>query len=217
MRTFFYILFFSLGSGCIAQSGFINGYIITNKGDTVKGQVKDRKFPNSTTSWQKIDFIDSTGAKFSYTPEDIKEYGRRGKPRYKTLVIGVEARETFLEVSNVGAVILYSYYRGTWGGAGNAVNVQPDKKPSKEKAEFYLTVQNLPAHPNADKEKVECFLQLNNKPSSLMQWRPRDYKRTAKQFFSDYPELLELIENGTLDENDIFAIVKKYNDFKAGK
>lgn len=50
-----------------------------------------------------------------------------------------------------------------------------------------------------------------------MQWRPGDYKRTAKEFFGDHPELIQLIENGTLDENDIYAIVKKYNDFKAGK
>lgn len=197
-----------------AQEGFLPGYAITHKGDTLKGKVKDRKFMNGTTSWQKIDFIDSAGKKHKFDPEEIKEYGRKGRPKYRTLVIGVESKKIFVEVSIEGAVILYSYYRGTWGGAGNAIDLKPSKKNSKERIAFMASVQNIPVYANDSKEQAECFLQFKNKPNSLMQWRPGDYKKTAKIFFNDNPEIIRLLEDDTLDENDIYAIVKKYNEGK---
>ncbi len=219
MKKISSILFFLLAlvtffhSG--AQEGFIPGYIVSNKGDTIKGKIKDRKFPNSVTSWQKIDFIDST-KNYVYTPEEIKEYSRKGKKRYVTLTIGVEAQKTFLEVSEEGPVILYSCYRGTWGGAGNAIILRSDKKRPESKNAFYTGIKDLyiPVPLNDSKERVECFLQFKNKPASLMQWRPRDYKGTAKQFFGDNEEIIKLIGNETLDESDIYAIVRKYNQSK---
>ncbi|HXB39549.1 MAG TPA: hypothetical protein VNZ49_03345 [Bacteroidia bacterium] len=177
-----------------AQDGFVPGYVVTYKGDTMKGKIKDRKYPKSTTSWQKIDFIDSAGNKFGYDPEEIKEYIRIGKTRYYSLNIGVTSKPTFLEVQQEGAVILYAYNRGTWGGAGMAIVVKTSE--------------------TGPKEHVEFFLQKKNQPNSLMQWRPGDYERTAKVFFKDNEELLKQIETGTLKEEDIFEIVKKYNESK---
>jgi hypothetical protein len=177
-----------------AQDGFVPGYVVTYKGDTMKGKIKDRKYPKSTTSWQKIEFIDSAGNRFGYDPEEIKEYIRTGKTRYYSLTIGITSKPTFLEVQQEGAVILYAYNRGTWGGAGMAIVVKTSE--------------------TGPKEHVEFFLQKKNQLNSLMQWRPGDYERTAKVFFKDNEELIKQIESGVLKEEDIVEIVKKYNESK---
>lgn len=199
----------------LAQSGYLKGYVITNNNDTLNGYLKDRKFVNSLTSWQVVKFTDTEGKKYTFSPEDIKEYKCWGRKKYYTLVLGVESKKTFVQVTEEGPVILYTYYIGTWGGAGNAISVDSSKKKSEKKVIFYLGIQNVyfPTAKNTN-ERAECFLQINGKPASLMQWRPRDYKKTANVFFGDNPEIIKLIEDGTLNEDDIFAIVKKYNDGK---
>ena len=194
MKKLFLYFFLVQAFAFFAQEGFIEGYVISNKGDTLKGKIKDRKFPKSTTSWQKIDFIDSAGKKYSFEPEEIKEYVRKGKTRHCTLIIGVGSSATFLEVQEDGAVILYAYNRGTWGGAGVAIAVKTSE--------------------TGPKEHVEFFLQKKNIPNSLIQWRPGDYKFTAKVFFKDNAELLKEIENETLKAENIREIVKRYNESK---
>jgi len=187
------ILFFFLfkAISCFTQEGFLPGYVITNKGDTLKGKIKDRKFMNGTSSWQKIDFIDSAAKKYKFDPEEIKEYGRKGRTKYRTLVIGVESKKTFAEVQEEGAIILYANNLGTWGGTGTAVLVKTTEKGPKERVEFFLQKRNL--------------------PNSLMQWRPGDYKKTAQVFFKDDEELLKKVEEEILKEGDIREVVKKYN------
>jgi hypothetical protein len=133
-------------------------------------------------------------------------------------MVGVESKKTFVEVSEEGPVLLYSYYRGTWGSAGNGVTLGAKKKQTPERTALYTSVGGFPVYSRNDEgSKVECFLQFNNRPASLMQWRPRDYKATAKVFFSDNPEIMKLLENDLLDEDDIYAIVKKYNQDKQKK
>ncbi len=192
MKKLFLYFFILQASIFFAQDGFLPGYVVTNKGDTIKGKIKDRKYPKTTSSWQKIDFIDSAGKKYGYDPEEIKEYVRKGRTRYYTLTIGVSAKPTFLEVQEDGAIILYSYNLGTWGGAGMAIVVKTSE--------------------TGPKEHVEFFLQKKNTPNSLMQWRPGDYERTAKVFFSDNEELMKQITSGVLKAEDIVEIVKKYNE-----
>lgn len=196
----------------VAQKSFVPGYIITNKGDTLRGQIKDRKYITETQSWQKLQFIDSAGKKFTYRPEDIKEYGRRGRQRYRTLVVGIESKPTFIQVQEDGAVLLYTHNLGSWGGAGSAIVPKTEEKDkSDKKVAFYLSLQGIPIPLSESEEHFECYLQFKNKPRSLMQWRPRDYLQTAKVFFGDHAEIIKLLEEGALDERDIFAIVKKYN------
>lgn len=191
MKKVFLYFFLIVTVNLFAQSGFLVGFIINNKGDTVKGKIKDRKYPKGTTGWQKIDFIDSAGRKYSYDAEEIKEYVRKGKTRYCSLPIGVGGKFTFLEVEEEGAVILYAYNRGTWGGAGIAILVKTT--------------------PDGPKEHVEYFLQKKNNPNSLMQWRPGDYEKTAKVFFGDNEELMKQITDGVLKVEDVRLIVQKHN------
>jgi hypothetical protein len=212
MKPFCLFFFLLCAAFAFAQKNFVSGYVISNKGDTAKGMVKDRKFPNETQSWQKINFIDAEGKKSTYTPDEIKEYGRRGRQRYRTLNIGVEAKPTFVELLEEGEVLLYVYNHGSWGGAGNAiVPKSEEKEKSGKKAAFYLSLQGISLPLSESKDHMECFLQQKNKPASLMQWRPRDYKQTARVFFGDNAEIMKLLEEGALDERDIIAIVKKYN------
>lgn len=203
-------LLLALACTSVAQKNFVPGYIITRKGDTLKGKIKDRKYLGDAQSWQKVQFSDSVGRRFVYRPDEIKEYGRRGQ-RYRALVIGVESEPTFVELVEDGAVLLYAWNRGSWGGAGNAIIPSTERKENEMRLRFYVSLQGMPLPLSKSKDHFECFLQKKNQPNSLMQWRPRDYRQTAKLFFGDNPEIMNLINDGTLDEQDIFAIVKKYN------
>lgn len=208
-RLAIYFLLLLAGTSA-AQKNFVPGYIITLKGDTLKGKIKDRKYLGDAQSWQKIHFSDTLGRRFVYRPEDIREYGRRGH-RYRTLVIGVEGKPTFVELIEEGAVLLYAWNRGSWSGAGNAIIPSAEKKENESRLRFYVSLQGISLPLSESKDHFECFLQKKNQPNSLMQWRPRDYRQTAKVFFDDNPDIMQLINEGALDEQDIFAIVKKYN------
>ncbi len=107
---FFFILCFTVAA--FSQDGFVAGYIINLKGDTIKGKIKDRKEPNDKISWQKINFIDEKGEKIKYTPDDIIGYKKGNKKVFKTLMLGVEARNRFVETVEAGNVFLYAYSLG---------------------------------------------------------------------------------------------------------
>lgn len=190
----FLLIFFSFS--IYAQEGYLKGYVILNNGDTMKGMLKDRKFVNGTMGWQKVLLRDAMGRKYRFDPEEIREYKREGKLKNVTLVVGVEGKSTFVEVQEEGTVVLYAFNRGTWGGAGNAVVVQTSA--------------------NGPKEHVEFFLQKAGKPNSLMEWRPRDYKTTAKIFFGDNTALMNQISKDELKDEDIRMLVKKYNQGYTG-
>ena len=80
-----------------AQEGYELGYIITNKGDTIRGKIKDRKYTASPANSDKIRFIDSTGKEKGLDPYEIKQYYKKGV-FFRTLPIGLEAKLKFAEV-----------------------------------------------------------------------------------------------------------------------
>jgi hypothetical protein len=67
--SFFFLSFYSFNSNKLfAQKNFIEGYIITLKKDTLKGTIDYREWNLNPTS---INFIDASGKKNTFTPDDI--------------------------------------------------------------------------------------------------------------------------------------------------
>ena len=102
---FFTIIFF-------AQDGYVKGYIVNYKGDTIKGKIKDRKYPKNLIGWQKINFINEKGEKDKYTADDIRGYSKSNSSSYRSLALGVEGTKRFAQILESGEIILFSYSLG---------------------------------------------------------------------------------------------------------
>lgn len=61
-----------------AQKGYLSGYVISNKGDTLYGTVKDRKSTPMPRLYAKIKFKNHRGKKRTLGPNDIAAYKRGG-------------------------------------------------------------------------------------------------------------------------------------------
>ncbi len=107
---FLFVQFFTLIA--FSQNGFIDGYIINLKGDTVRGKIKDRKEIKDKIGWQKVIFIDEKGEENKFTPDDINGYGKSNEKTFRTLTLGIEARKRFVEILESGNVFLYAYSLG---------------------------------------------------------------------------------------------------------
>ena len=70
------------------QKDYQTGYIITNKNDTLKGKVKDRKPPPFGKLYKKIRFKKNRLAKRKYGPNQISGY-KQGENQFESLWIDV--------------------------------------------------------------------------------------------------------------------------------
>lgn len=95
-----------------AQDGYVRGYIINFVGDTVKGTIKDRKYPKNLIGWQKINFINEKGEKDKFTADDIRGYSKNNSSSYRSLALGVEGTKRFAQILESGAVVLFAYSLG---------------------------------------------------------------------------------------------------------
>ncbi|MGZ3865883.1 MAG: hypothetical protein ACXVC6_09825 [Bacteroidia bacterium] len=199
----FSIMFLLLAFFVNAQKGFERGYVITNKGDTLKGQIKDRKEPKSAASWQKIRFInEKTGESEKLTADELKGYVKRDSVVFKTLALGIESRNQFVEIIENGPIIMYARVWAEETGDGAAAVGMIIMGPAIYGL-YKLT-----------RKKGEFYLQAQNDPRTLMEWRERDYKMTAKYFFRENKELVKQIEDEKYKYGDLQTIVRSYNEWK---
>ncbi len=79
MRKILLCLFLLSSSfGAYAQKSVLPGYVITQAGDTLKGQVRDRSDARNNLS---VEFESNAGVTI-YTPEQLKGYGINGQKKY---------------------------------------------------------------------------------------------------------------------------------------
>lgn len=203
MKYFFTLIILFTTAIAFAQDGYVDGYIITNNGDTLRGKIKDRKYPAAPSNCDKIRFIGVGEKEEDKTPYDIKQYCRKSTQFYKTLPIGIDAKLKFAEILDYGDVVLYGYVSGSFVSlAGDALSKSVDtKKESKSAA--HIT--------------VEYYFQKKKDANSLMKVRPKQWERTATFFFQDDEDLVQKIESKTLKYEDIKTVVKTYNEFAAAK
>ena len=197
---FFLVIFIN----AFSQEGFRSGYIITYKGDTIKGKIKDRKFYNSVLSWQKILFINDKGEKEKLSADEIKGYVKADSLAFHTLTLGIEEKKRFVAIVESGAVILFA----------DISKPAPSKvqlSPSTSGLGLYVTVRMDGV---TQKIEGEYYLQKRGDVNSLMQWRNTDYKKTANYFFKGDTTLLQSIENEKLKYEEIQTIVREYNSWK---
>jgi hypothetical protein len=198
MKYFFTLFFLFVTFFSFSQEGFESGYIITNKGDTLRGKIKDRKYTAGAANCDKIYFIGVDGKEEGKTPEEIKQYCKKGIYFFRTLPIGLESKLKFAEILEFGDVILFGYTSNSLiSTTSDVLSKSVDK--------------NKDGKPDAPKN-LEYFLQKRKDPNSLMKVRPKKFQETTTFYFQNDSELVKKIENKILGYDDIRLVVKTHND-----
>ncbi|MEO6303793.1 MAG: hypothetical protein ABIP51_11545 [Bacteroidia bacterium] len=114
MKTLLLALFISLTAGANAQIAFVKGYIVNEKGDTVRGEVKINP-KKEQDNYSKVFFKDESGTQKNYKANKIKAYGfdkqnyvamdYDGEPKfYRVFVRGeISLYKMMFEVTNMNA------------------------------------------------------------------------------------------------------------------
>ena len=84
----------------IGQPTFTTGYIVNDKGDTIKGEVRVNP-KKKLEAYEKVFFKDPSGAQKNHKPDKIKAYGY-GDQHFRTLDFGGEP--VFYKVVSAGHI-----------------------------------------------------------------------------------------------------------------
>ncbi|HEX7414406.1 MAG TPA: hypothetical protein VF411_10225 [Bacteroidia bacterium] len=200
IQYFFTICVSFLSYLAFSQAGYEAGYIITNKGDTIRGQIKDRKYVASPANSDKIKFMDADSKQRKIMPEDIKGYCRKGTVFYRSLPIGIEGKQKFAQILEFGEVILFGYTSNSFVSTTKA-SLSP---ASKDKGASSNT-------------EMEYFFQKRKDLNSLMKVKREKFESVSLFYFKDDIELIKKIEAKSLKYEDIRLVVQLYNEFTAKK
>ena len=176
------------------QKDYQNGYIITNKNDTLIGQVKDRKPPPFGKLYEKIRFKKNRFGKKKYGPHQIIAY-KQGDNQFESLWINVFSLifiEKYTCVPNFGEkafmkVIVkgyLSYYHWEF----------------QDYESDYIDEVSL-----FKREDEPSFIRVTQGIFGLR-------KKRLTEYFQDCPELVYKIENGEI--RDPIEIANFYNNWK---
>lgn len=121
MKTFSVAaIMLAICSATSAQSDFRDGFVITQGGDSISGQVN---FRDGVKAYEICDFREIKGATtVQYTSEDIAAYGFVGDKRFESKkynVAGAGEAVGFFEVILDGAVTLYQFRESYWVQKGD--------------------------------------------------------------------------------------------------
>lgn len=176
------------------QKDYQSGYIITNKNDTLTGQVKDRKLPPFGKLYKKIRFKGNITIRRKYGAHQIAGY-RQGDNQFESLWIDVSHdifREKYTSIPNSGEkcflkVILrgyLTYYH--W-------EFQDPESEYIDKISLYK------------KKDEPSLVKVTQGVFGLK-------KKRLAEYFQDCPGLVNKIESGEL--KDPVEIAKFYNKWK---
>jgi hypothetical protein len=205
MKKTFFLLVFGILSCSYAFAAKIDGYFITNKHDTVNVTFKIpvgfiSQIPNYQSIQYKIKYYDkASGKKITLRPEDALEIGFR----YGNVAIKMLSRS-------------YSFSNNPFSNDGKIfLRLQIDG-PLKMFRYYYT--QSSPGHFNGAtgamtggySYNVEQYvLQRGDEP---LKWpRTWSFRKDMKEYFSDCPALVEMIDSKEFRKNEVEAIVEFYN------
>ncbi|MCT4591726.1 MAG: hypothetical protein N4A71_28155 [Carboxylicivirga sp.] len=188
---------------------FKEGYIITNKGDTIEGNLK---YSANNSLCETVKFKDNMGSDSIsiYLPADISSFCFHGKNRFfKSLSYINSSKDTtqgFGELIFENKVSLYKIYLPIY--ELNDIKYVNDIAYVLEKDDqTYTLLQTRSTY----KENEQVF--FNNQGfTNTRSYNPvrKEYLGTLTYIFKDYPALKKDIHNARLNDHDIISILKKY-------
>ncbi len=160
---------------------FCDGYIITVKGDTIHGALQ---FYDWETSCKKVTLMMDSTTTRDYKPAQLNGY-QRGEERF----------------------IACSFKKG--GDAPEQVN-QVFLKVIREGIVSYYEHTYIVYLNNANPSYVKDRYLLRN-GEELFKVRPLKFRKEGSQYFSDYPQLAQMISSTKLIHTQLDYIVDQYN------
>lgn len=171
------------------ESEFLDGKIITRKGDTLKGQIKVQ---NRFRSFNKIIYLDNEGNEKKVAVDSIKSY-ERGKEFFETLIINSKLFVLAKRIILGPNMTLYYRNEATEvfpglldmdGVLPKVLNNEYRYKYLKDKNNNVITLSfTRRAGETPFKDIVE---KLNSKPLHK--------NKSLKRFLSEYPNIIKKIE-----------------------
>jgi hypothetical protein len=189
-----FLLFLFLGyKTLIAQTDYLQGYIIKHNLDTVYGQIKDRKDGTFAKLYKKIRFKGNGVFTKKYSPKQIKGYAR-GEELFESQWLQVSSRflkteylsrenygkQYFLKVRKKGFL---SYYQWEWLDQESAIIEWIDLYKRRDEDYFIRVTQGI------------FGLKMN----------------TLEKYFEDCPDLMDKIRTKELRQPG--EIAGFYNDW----
>jgi hypothetical protein len=186
-RLIFCYLFILFSLSIFCQSEFRNGYVISQMGDTIKGQIDYR---GNIKNSQACVFKSETGEVKIYSPLEIAGYKFDGGRYYvsKNLKTGDGVRILFAEFLVDGRKNAY-YFRDDSGD------------------HFLIEYVNdtLLELPNKDEIYTEDGLKYSRKSTKQLNY--------LKAYFNDCPSLFQEIDNmGKINEDNLVRITTRYHN-----
>jgi len=197
------LFFFTFISGLsLAQNDdFMEGYVVTKRGDTLRGKIKDRNQITDSIPWPKVKFMGEDGR--------IKRLGSKKVSAYYNgnvicrSITAYNNRSVFAEVVEQGEVIMYKVYESVITGVGYS-NVGGSSSS--------MYPQNTdPVY------RKDLYVQKRNNPRSLMRVPKLTFGSAMSRFFEDDPEIKGQVEKKELVFKDVQAIVRLYNSRHSGQ
>ncbi len=187
------LLVFSIDS--MAKDEYVNGYIISKKGDTVTREIRMPynlgRF-NELELFSKVVVLDSSNNKITLKPKDINGYGftyQSKKYNYVSKVVDDEDKTVFVWPLNLGKKI-NEYYYYTYNSSDLA------KGSMGTFSEVYVLEDDA-------KQTVSI-----TRGGSLI----NSYKSQLRKFFENDKRLLQLIVENVKDFHDISTFVRVANN-----
>jgi hypothetical protein len=185
------LLFLSLFGNAFGQKHFEEGFVITEQGDTLFGQVKDRIPEPFGKLYSKIRFKPKSGFRRRYSPDELQAY-RCGDRFYKSIWLEEDSR--FFKTSLQSAP-----YFG-------------EKRFVEVIREGFLSYYRIACEDEYGISHKTYFKKANNyylQPVSRGLLGPP--RKDLAEFFSDCPELADKILNKEI--NKPFEMLDFYNQY----
>ncbi len=170
---------------------YTEGYVLMEKGDTLRGKIRDNVETEDDPNKQRIWYVDKAGKTQRISAKKALEYRKNGFPPYRRIRT-VRGHMKFARVMAEGAVILYKYFnvKSTGGvrnyGGGMAFDVPADID-------------------------VEYYLQRAGKPELVLV--PNfNFKSKMAKYFADDPDLKSRIESETVVRVNLPEAIQDYNE-----
>lgn len=180
-------LFLLVSSSLLAQRDFVDGMVVTNSNDTLKGLINFNT--NDKNSSSCVFKKSVTEAEVTYSALDLKTYRLTmlNKQYFsKEIVFQKEKKTVFLEILVDGIVDLYSYNNGST-------------------KTYYLEKENEILE--LDNSKVEIV-----KDEGKYSKKSNKYKNTLTYLFRNNPEIFENIKSTNYDDKSLSAITSNYHN-----
>lgn len=194
---------------CLAQNNFVEGYVVTHSGDTLKGLI-DNKEPDYTVD--AVNFRGEDGAEAIFRPEDITGFFFPGREYYESYSVSMDlspVKITELAQSDIRRIVpdTVVFLQLLVKGMASLYFLMD----RNEKEHFYIRKDS----DTLTELQIKYFLRRSSEYSSRntnVLIRQENYKGQLSLLLNDCNEVKSLITSTPYERDPLMKLIKKYNE-----